>query len=290
LALDRIEQESRALQQALANGATIIELDPAVIEASFIKDRLTGIDDDNFEALKKSIEENGQEVPILVRPHPEVEGRYQVAYGHRRLHAVAALGLKIKAVVRSLSDIELVVAQGLENSARRDLSYIERALFAVRLEDRGFERSVIMEALSTDKGELSKLISVARAVPETIIQAIGSAPTAGRRRWIALAELLKKPEAVRAAELAVKNPDFPRFDSDKRFQHVLLASSGISKKPPITSVWKTPTGHVAAKITRAGRSLTVVIDQTLDPDFGEFVVAQLDGLYEAFQSRAKAGD
>jgi len=64
--------------------------------------------------------------------------------------------------VRSLDDHQLVVAQGVENSARRDLSFIERAMFAKALEDAGYERPVIMASLSTDKTELSKMISVAR--------------------------------------------------------------------------------------------------------------------------------
>lgn len=290
LALDKMEQESRALQEALANGATIVELDPTLIDPSFVKDRLASPIDRDFDLLKKSIEDQGQETPILVRPHPDFGDRYQVAYGHRRLQAVVALGRKIKAVVRSLSDTELIVAQGLENSARRDLSYIERAIFAARVEDRGFDRDLIMKALSTDKGELSKLISVARTIPEAVIEAIGPAPKAGRRRWMALAEVLKSSEAIRAAKIATKDPEFTQSDSDARFQQILRAASDVAKAAPTITRWTTPTGDVGAKITRARRSLTVVIDQTRDPKFGEFVVAQLDGLYKAFQSTPKAED
>ena len=103
-----------------------------------------------------------------------------------------SLGIKVRAVVQSLSDRELVIAQGLENSERRDLSYIERSLYAARLEDRGFDRGDICDALATDKGELSKLISVARAIPQDIIDAIGPAPKAGRRRWLALADAIQE--------------------------------------------------------------------------------------------------
>ena len=142
-------------------------------------------------------------MPILIRPHPQAKDRYQVAYGHRRLRAVADLGRKVRAVVRPMTDSELVIAQGVENSARKDLSYIEKAVFAMRLEDRGFERPVIMDALSTDKGELSKLISVARGVPEDLVRTIGPAPKAGRRRWLAMAELLERPAAVKSVAEAV---------------------------------------------------------------------------------------
>ena len=182
LALDRMERESRDLEKALAAGAAVVELDPSLVDVSSVRDRLSESNDASFETFKQSIADRGQEVPILVRPHPANEGRYQVAYGHRRLRAAAALGRKVRAIVRELSDTESVIAQGIENSQRKDLSYIERALFAARLEDKGFERSVIIDALATDKGELSKLISVARAVPELVIEAIGPAPKAGRRQ------------------------------------------------------------------------------------------------------------
>ncbi|MFP3581837.1 ParB/RepB/Spo0J family partition protein, partial [Arthrobacter sp. SIMBA_036] len=84
---------------------------------------------------------------VLLRPHPEAKSRYQVAYGHRRLAATRKLGIKVRAVIRELTDEQLVVSQGQENSARTNLSFIERALFAARLEERGFGRDVIMASL-----------------------------------------------------------------------------------------------------------------------------------------------
>ena len=77
-------------------------------------------------------------------------GRYQTAFGHRRVRVAGLLGRTVKAIVRALSDDELVVAQGLENSAREDLSFIERAVFALRLETSGRSRSIIQQALAKD--------------------------------------------------------------------------------------------------------------------------------------------
>ncbi len=130
LTLDRMAEESRTLQEALATGAAVVELDPECIDVSFIRDRLSGPDDAEFLVLKESLRAHGQEVPILVRPHPTRSGAYQAAYGHRRLKAAQDLGIKIKAVVRNLDDRQLIIAQGIENSARRDLTFIERAIFA----------------------------------------------------------------------------------------------------------------------------------------------------------------
>ena len=103
------------LQQQLAAGETVIALDPGQIDGSRIADRIAIDVDPGFEALVSSISEYGQQVPILVRPHPEKIERFQIAYGRRRLRAAVRLGQSVKAIVRSLSDADLVIAQGREN-------------------------------------------------------------------------------------------------------------------------------------------------------------------------------
>lgn len=286
LALDRMEQESRELQASLSKGSVVVELDTDRVEGSFVRDRLIGSDDSSLATLRASIAERGQEVPILVRPHPELEGKYQVAYGHRRLHAVKQLGRKVKAVVRDMNDTELVVAQGVENSARHDLSYIERALFSARLEDRGFDRAVIMDALSIDKGELSKLIAVARAVPEHVITAIGPAPRTGRRRWLALAELCQDASLSGRLDAALRHADFKSSDSDARFRRALETVSQPRPKP-IAEAWHTPQGAKAGKIKREADAFTIIIDQAAAPDFGDFIAGRLDALFQEFKSQSQ---
>jgi ParB family chromosome partitioning protein len=144
---------AKALTEQLAAGQAVVEIEPVLIDASMVPDRMRG-NDDQHAALVESIRARGQLVPVLLRPHPAVPGRFQTAYGHRRVRALAELGLPVRAVVRQLSDEALVIAQGTENSERRDLSFIERATYAVALEDRGFGREIIMAALNVDKTEL----------------------------------------------------------------------------------------------------------------------------------------
>jgi ParB family chromosome partitioning protein len=283
LSLGRMEEESRQWQDALASGATVVELDPRLIEPSMVRDRFEAANDAQFELLRVSIAEHGQESPILVRPHPQIEGRFQVAYGHRRLKAVEALGRKVKAIVRPLTDAELVVAQGVENSARQDLSYIERARFAAALEDRGFERSTIMAALSTDKGELSKLISVARRVPGELIDAIGPAPKTGRRRWLALAEALAAEGVARRLERLARQRPFLELDSDARFARA-LAQAAIRPAREAPREWRRADGAVSVKITPRA----LVVDARGDQGFVAFLERELDRLYEAYLARGKA--
>ena len=151
-------KRAKEVERRLAEGQTVVELDPGLIDPSFIADRMESAADVES-SLLDAIREQGQQVPILVRPHPDNEGRYQVAYGHRRLKAVIALERRVRAVVRQLSDEELAIAQGQENNERRDLTYIEKARFAHSLEQR-FGRKVVMAALSLYKSDLSNMLSV----------------------------------------------------------------------------------------------------------------------------------
>ncbi len=167
----------------------VLDLDPFQIDAAGVTDRLEH-DEADHARLMASLRDYGQQVPVLVRPHPETPGRYQIVYGRRRVLALRDLGQPVKALVRDLDDLGLVMAQGQENTARRDLSFIEKANFARQMVDAGYERRIVCDALSIDKTVLSRMLSVTDRVPLALIEAIGAAPGIGRDRWLAFAELL----------------------------------------------------------------------------------------------------
>ncbi|MBB3747172.1 ParB family chromosome partitioning protein [Rhizobium sp. BK591] len=271
------------LQDQLASGEAVVSLDPSTIEGSPITDRLPTDIDPKFDQLEASIMEDGQQVPILVRPHPEATGRYQIVYGRRRLRVAAKLGRNVSAIVRNLTDRELVVAQGRENLDRADLSFIEKALFALRLEDAGFDRATIIAALSTDKADLSRYIAVARSIPMTLATQIGPASKAGRSRWVALAESLGKVSSMDAIDQIIASEQFRNSDSDARFLLVFKAASKPSNKvSKRVRAWSTPKGRKAAKIQKDARQTALIFDEKLVPAFGEYVADQLDRLYTQF--------
>jgi ParB family chromosome partitioning protein len=271
------------LREQLAAGNTSIEIDPGLIDSSSIADRLPAQSDPKFDVLVESIRTNGQEIPILVRPNPAAAGRYQIAYGRRRLRAAVKLGIQVKAYVRNLTDEQLIIAQGIENGPREDLSWIEKALFARRLEDAGYERSTIMAALTADKADLSRYISVARMLPEKLVEAIGPAPKAGRPRWVALAERLQKAPAHSAANEVLNRLEFQDADSDTRFAMVLdaLRVTAPRKRASVT-VWQTPQGKKAARIERAKDRTVIAFEEKHVPDFAAFLEDRLDTLYREF--------
>ena len=272
------------LQQQLAAGEAVIGIRPEDVDGSLILDRIPTEIDSSFDALVSSIKENGQQVPILVRPHPDHQGRFQVAYGRRRLRAAALLGQTVKAIVRNLTDSELVIAQGRENLDRQDLSFIEKALFARSLEDAGYERATIIAALSTDKADLSRYITIARRIPEELLKRIGSAPKAGRARWTLLADKLDRRELWPAIERFLDEPSQKCLGSDARLaallKHLDKPARSDGRKP---GQWATPQGNQAGRIEHKDSRTILTFDETVVPDFADFIAGRLDELYRQYR-------
>ncbi len=265
---------------AADKGEPIIEIDPSSIEESFIKDRLDGFDEQHME-LAESIRDHGQQVPVLLRPHPRDSAKYQVVYGHRRVRACQLLAKPIRAFVRPLTDAQLVVAQGQENSARKALSYIERAFFAIRLNESGFDRDVIMAALSLSKSHLSTLMSVGRRIPAKVIEAIGPAPKAGEPRWVALADRIDAV-GIAAAESVIASSTFVAANTDDRF--VVMFNALQPKKEgaePNVKAWSVD-GRPMATLRETERKASLVFDEKTAPHFGRFLFAKLPELYRDF--------
>jgi ParB family chromosome partitioning protein len=297
--ITREAEEARALRQALEEGERIVALDTDHIEASFVNDRLSDEerDDPDFLALVDSMRDSGQQVPILVRPAPVADGagpgggpgtgeaRYQVAYGHRRLKAARRLGQKVKAIVRALSDEELVLAQGKENAERRNLSFIERAVFAQALVARGFERRLVGDALAVQKSELSRLLQVADSVPVRFVREIGPAPKAGRERWMALGAIFENGNGaeIEKADDEVTSEQFRRVSSDERFQKLFdrLMHRAPKAVAAVEEIHRAD-GGLLATVERKGKAVRIAFPPDVDPAFIARLTARLEDDYAAF--------
>ncbi|MBU2146970.1 MAG: plasmid partitioning protein RepB [Alphaproteobacteria bacterium] len=276
-------QRADEIERRLAEGQVIVELEPDLIDGSFVLDRL-GVNNDDQTSLVGQIREHGQQVPILVRPNPQIEGRYQVAYGHRRLAAAKEIGRKVRAVVRDLTDEQLVVSQGQENNSRTDLSFIERSFFAARLEDRGFSREVIMASLGVDKAALSRMIALIKRLPPELIEAVGASPAFGRQRWAELADLLdEKGKRAKALKL-VREPDFLSNKSDVRFQ-VVYDLLKVTRQKPHSEIWKALDGTRPVKVVETEGNISLVFNKSVESEFGPFVHERLQVLYDEFKSQ-----
>ena len=282
------------LKDVASNAVREISVD--VIEENGPKDRLNFTDADVV-ALAESIKAHGQQVPIMVRPIADKPGHYKIVYGRRRLRALRSLGIPAKALVRSLSDEEAILAQGQENTQRLDPSFIEKALFAAELTTSGYEQVIILDALAVDKPMLSRMTKVARSIPKSVIEQIGSAHGIGRRRWEELADQSRNEgvdlEQITAAlQLdAAKNSD-DRFSmiSDAITQALKPKAAGKQAPSPTISI-KLSDGTALAEVKETSRALTFKLSKSDAPEFAQWMrnnaEAELTRLYEAWQSEQK---
>lgn len=281
------ELASRA--DKLLEGETVVELDPESVDVSFIKDRLED-DDQEFSDLVNAIKERGQDSPILVRPHPTSSGRYMVVFGHRRLRAAKTLGRKVRAVIKAMQDQEHVVAQGQENSARANLSFIERAVFAGALSRLHYDNDnhIIMTALSLDRATLSKMLAV-MSIPPEILTGIGAAKSIGRDRWYELKMLLEKPSNLDKAISFMADAQFPELSSDERFNRLVshLKQSKRSVGKAQEKSWSLAGKSVSVTTKSAGKVFSLALKSKDAAEFGDYLSENLEQFYQAFSKGAK---
>lgn len=267
------------------------EIDPALIDDGGPKDRLS-IADADVADLVASIRAHGQQVPIMVRPIAEAPGRYRIVYGRRRLRALKLAGIPAKALIRTLSDEQAILAQGQENSLRLDPSFIEKAIFVTNLTDAGYDQAVVLDALAIDKPMLSRMMKVARTIPLAAISYIGAAHGIGRRRWEELADLLRESGTDLVA-LLPQAPDAATLGSDDRFARLLaLAKAAVATETapaaPALPVLDA-TGARIAEIRESLRAVTIRISGSDQPEFTKWLREhgpdQVRQLFDIWQSR-----
>lgn len=298
--LSHLTERSDELEAQLKAGGTIVEIDPANIAPPFIQDRLGDDSDPEFAALVSAIAERGQDTPVLLRPHGTEPGRYQLAFGRRRWKACLKLGIAVRAVIKDLSDLDLVIAQGQENSARANLSFIEQATFARRMEEHGYDRKVIMVALSTEKTNLSKMIQIASQVPQDLVSAIGAAPKVGRPRWLELINAVVEFGDTGAIVAYLLTEQTRNLSSDERFDAAVAfiedetakrsAAAQIAAGPQgrgTKEFWANAAGVRLAKLSRSDKAFKLTLDNRQAPGFGDYLMAQMDRLFDEYSSQRK---
>lgn len=281
-----------AKAERLLEGETVVELDTDVIDGSFVSDRMED-SAEAFSELVAAIGERGQDSPILVRPHPTANGRYQIVFGHRRFRAAKHLGRPVRAVVKELSDKDHVVAQGQENSARENLSFIERAVFAQKLCDLGHGRETVQSSLSVDAPMLTRMLSVTKRVPDIIIETIGAAKGVGRDRWLELTALIEQPSNLTRASEFIATDEFTSAAIDARFDLVFkfLKTARKPKKATRTETssraWAPADRSVSVISKAAGKGYMLALKDKDAAVFGGWISENLERFYQEFRESEK---
>ena len=127
-------------------------------------------DGEKLDELAQSIKENGVIQPIIVRQSPVIG--YEILAGERRYRASLLAGLhSIPAVVKQLSDQEMMVQAIIENLQRENLNPIEEARAYESLVEKGFTHAEIADKMGKSRPYISNSIRLL-SLPEQIISEV----------------------------------------------------------------------------------------------------------------------
>lgn len=283
-----------AVSQSIADlkSRSVIEIDPMDIEGGGMTDRLDA-DEADLAVLARSIKSYGQQVPVLLRPHPVKPGKYQIVFGRRRVLAMRDLGQPVKAMIRDLDDQALVMAQGQENAARKDLSFIEKANFARQMRDANYDRQAICDALHVDKTVISRMLSAVDRISIGLIECIGAAPSVGRDRWSKLADLAEKLDWSDTELAALSIGD----NSDRRFNSLItalttaderrrgIAAKGTAKRAEAGESLLGDAGEPLGRFKRGKQDLTLTIRSASADGFDQWLVDNFDRIHRDWKNQ-----
>lgn len=147
--------------------------------------------------LEESMRTNGLLQPVAVRPRGD--GSYELIAGERRLRAAKRLGwAAIPAVVREITDEQLLTMALVENLQREDLNPLEEAEGYRRLTvEFGLSQQRVAEAIGKDRSTIANMLRLL-ALPDEVQQMLRDGQlTVGHAR-----ALLGLPPAISVVEIA----------------------------------------------------------------------------------------
>ena len=117
-------------------------------------------DKEGLEELAASIRQNGIIQPILLRPNPKNNARFQLVAGERRWRAAQlAKTYEVPAIIRDLADSECYEIALVENIQRSDLSVIEEAQgYQKLLESKRYTQVQLSEIIGKSRSHIANIL------------------------------------------------------------------------------------------------------------------------------------
>ena len=132
----------------------------------------------DLDELVKSIRENSQLQPVLVRSHPNPHDgiKYQIIFGKRRHAACLVLNTPLLVIKKdTLTLQEAIACQDAENKFRKDVSnYSNAVLYKKLLENKAFKtEKELAEKLRISPSSLNELMAYTK-LPKAVVQNIAN--------------------------------------------------------------------------------------------------------------------
>lgn len=238
---DKKTSERKGLGRGLS--ALMADINPAEANAPRRAEQVIAIDrihpnpdqprrvfrDEDLDELTESIREKGVIQPLILRPDPVQADHYQIVAGERRWRASQRVPLhEVPAIIRDISDLEMMEIALIENIQRADLNPIEEAEgYALLMSRFGHTQDKLAKALSKSRSHIANTMRLQTLPDEVKGFVSGGQLSAGHARALITApdpvilarEVISKGLNVRATETLVKRaadrPDRPRKAAPK---------------------------------------------------------------------------
>lgn len=238
---EKLEQARVEREREKNEGLLLLRLDPESIGLTEYANRhelSLSTKDETFKAFKASIQINGQDTPVRVRPAASgALTPYELVEGHRRLAAIRELnretegGFQIFARLdaKAVEAKDLVLKMYRENADREDLSAYETGTMFAQWLRNGICKTQreLAGLVGLKENTVSQYLSIAQ-LPAEICGAFGDVRTISVRWAAALAAALKEHPAEMVAQARKLAKRTPRPDAQLVYE--ALATVGSSPR------------------------------------------------------------
>lgn len=224
---------------------------------------------EELEELMSSIRQNGLLQPLVVRPSPSAEGRFELVAGERRYRSIQQLGwADVPVMVRDVDDETLLVLALVENLQREALSPLEEAEGYEALAERfDLTQAEIARAVGKNRSTVANSLRLLSLPPSVRRLVSGGELTAGHARAILslgdpvrMAEVARRAVSegwsVRETEKKCRTPDSSRSGSKP------TSTDSADRDPLVRALEKTLQEQLStrARIRRGGKKGKGVIE------------------------------
>ena len=201
--------------RAPVQGKGLREIPIELVQSNTLNPRKV-FNQEDLDDLVRSVSEKGILQPVVVRP---VDGgnNFQIVAGERRWRAAQKAGLhQIPALVRDLSDKEVLEIALIENVQRADLNPVEEAQGYQQLIDQfEYTQQQLAESIGKSRSHIANTLRL-MALPASVLEALQTGKlTAGHARALIATEnpqslaqkIIALGLSVRQAEALARDPD-----------------------------------------------------------------------------------
>jgi ParB family transcriptional regulator, chromosome partitioning protein len=148
-----------------------------------------------LEDLAQSIRTHGLVQPIVVRPDPSQQGRYEIIAGERRWRAAQQAGLsEVPVVLKDVDDRQALEIAIVENVQRSDLNPVEEALgYHLLIAEHDYTQADLGTVIGKSRSHVANSLRLLK-LPESVLDLLKTGQlSAGHARTLVTAE---NPEAL----------------------------------------------------------------------------------------------